>query len=189
MQYWINEKDIEPDTSLALYRCVVAWAADHSRYFIMTLQSGIYNHPEDEKRLCALGKVKTIPVSEPTELENQLFQEVITLVSSLGDLVELRVGEKTTKILQVQGIPNEELVRELTLQVAPDKAISGDTCPAEDLEMFIGDRRLYALSDYGRTQVLDVTTGEINSLHQTLRQNELDPSHIVPVPNDVYETQ
>jgi hypothetical protein len=92
-------------------------------------------------------------------------------------------------ILQVEGIPNETFVRELTSRTAPPKAVSGDVSPVEDVMIFIGERAIYASYDYGRTQVLELEDDELMNLQQTLKNAGLDPTHIIVAPPYVTDSQ
>ncbi|MEQ8963652.1 MAG: hypothetical protein RLP02_38065 [Coleofasciculus sp. C2-GNP5-27] len=182
MRYLIDERNLELDTSLAVYRTALTWAAARSEYFILSLQPGVYNNPEDETRLRALGKVTTIPIARATDSENLLFQEVVKFFSILTDTLQIRVKDRPTQVVQVRGTPDDAFVRELTRKEAPEKAISGDLCLAEDVELFLGKRRLYSLYDYGRTQILDLIDEELESIHQTFTRAGLDPSYLISTP-------
>jgi hypothetical protein len=189
MRYLIDERDTEPEISLALYKSILTWAAARSDSFMLSLQSGIYDNLDDETRLRALGKVTTFLAPEPTVSEIHLFQEVINIFSNLADIVQVRVNDRSTEVLQVRGTPDQMFVQELTRRGSPERATSGDLCPAEDVEMFVGDRRLYGLYDYGRTQVLDLTDEELESLCQTLTHAGLDPTYVIPAPPYITNSQ
>jgi hypothetical protein len=91
-------------------------------------------------------------------------------------------------VVQVKGTPNETFIWELTKSAAPPKAVSGDVCPVEDVKLFIGERLLYALYDYGRVQILDLTFEEFKNLNQTLKETGLDPSSVIPAPQYITDS-
>ncbi len=84
--------------------------------------------------------------------------------------------------MQISGASSQELIQALTEQAAPPRAVAGDLSPVEDILLFSGERTLYALYDYGRTQVLDLDNDELTNLRQTLEQSGLDPGVIVMAP-------
>jgi hypothetical protein len=176
-----NREDFE--TPLALYRFTLAWAAKRSDRFMLKLVPGIYDDPEDEARFRSLGQEKIIPIPEVTDadrlLRDALQNAVKLLTSTLAYRIPVEVIDAPTEIVQVQGTPTDVFVKELTRKRPPQKAISGELCPVEDLDLFAGDRRLYSLPDYGRVQLLDLADEELESLCQTLSQAEFDPTHLV----------
>jgi hypothetical protein len=85
-------------------------------------------------------------------------------------------------IIRVQGKADESFIQSLTSKGAPAKAVSGDVSPVEDVIVFIADRPLYASYDYGRTQVLELTQEELESLRKGLESQGLDSGRLIPAP-------
>jgi hypothetical protein len=184
MRYLIDDRNAELEESLKIYRVTLAWAMERGDRFIISLVPEIYDHPDIVTKISALGEEELLPIPPPTFEEN-LFIEI--LKSKLSNLTKLPIDihERPTKLLKIQGKPSAELIRELTTQTAPNKAIAGDLSPVEDINIFLGDRYLYILQDYGKTQVLDLNAEELTSLKQTLIKANLDPDYLVIAPNYV----
>jgi hypothetical protein len=98
----------------------------------------------------------------------------------------MRLGQVSTSeragSKRIEGMPGQMFVEELTWRRAPVRAISGDTCPVEEVVIFRGGRRFYACYDYGRTQVLDLTDEELADARSILRAASLDAGIIVRAP-------
>ncbi|HLO87002.1 MAG TPA: hypothetical protein VK203_18635 [Nostocaceae cyanobacterium] len=190
MRYLIDDWNAEPEESLALYRATVSWAARQSDYFVLSLQPDIYDSQFLLTKICALGEVERVPVPEPTPEENLFAKTIKELFHPIANVLEVRFHQRPTELLKVYGKPSEDLITELTTRQAPERAIAGDLCPVEDVEMLIGDgetpsvadRCIYILNDYGRTQVLDMTSEEMESLQEHLLSAGLNPSRLVLAP-------
>jgi len=170
MRYLIDERNTEPATSLALYRATLAWASTQGDRFLLGLQSDIYDDPDDLAVLRALGQVAPVP---PTRAPSTGGQPVTTPVALPADL------------FRVEGVPGEAFVHELTRKQAPARAIAGDLSPAEIVLIFNSNRILYGLYDYGRTQALDLSSEELESLSCALERAGLDPAYVIAAPNYV----
>jgi hypothetical protein len=168
MRYLIDQRRVEPETAQALYKIVLAWAADRGNRFIIRLQRGIYENPEDAARLLALGEATASYGEAPKDF--------------IGRIIA-RVFPPPTDMVQVEGVPNKEFVHELTHRDVPSKAVSGDLCPVEDLTVRQGERILFGSYDYGRDLVLDLSAEELDSLGATLDRAGLDPSRVVVAPS------
>ncbi|HEV8580957.1 MAG TPA: hypothetical protein VGX68_17970 [Thermoanaerobaculia bacterium] len=156
------------ETALALYRQTLAWASALGDRFLLRLQISAYEDSSDVTRLCALGKATAVPAAVPPK--------------RFPDRILSKLFPNPTDIVEVEGAPGEAFVRELTLKPAPPGAVSGDLSPVEDITVFIGPRRLYSLSDYGRDQVLDLTAEELEMLRRTLSQAGLKQESLIPAP-------
>ena len=101
---------------------------------------------------------------------------------TLLDRILARLSLKREESVQVTGKPDQAFVEALIRTEAPPKAIAGDVCPVEDLILHMGERALYAIYDYGRDQVLDLTEEQLESLRNELRRANLDPNRVRPAP-------
>ena len=155
MRYLIDETNLGPEGSLAVYRLTVGWAAARGDRFVMLLERGVYDDPAELSRYTGLGK--NLPTDDPR----------------LVDLIRVE-GELSTSV-----------VRELTRTGAPARAISGDVCPALQVTILVCDRTLYGCYDYGRTQMLDITNDELEDAKRTLVSGGLDPGVLTPAPRYV----
>ncbi|HBE17710.1 MAG TPA: hypothetical protein DEG17_19425 [Cyanobacteria bacterium UBA11149] len=183
-QFYLRDKKDDLETLIALYQVTIYWAANRGTRFILSLIPGIYDKPEDEARLCSLGKVTIVPPRELTDTEKFIAQELMNACDKIvqelsGNKLELSTFSIPTKVVQVQGTPDEIFAKELTCKRPPQKALSGELCPVEDLEVFVGDRCLYRSSDYGTMQIFDLTEEEHESLLQTLKEADIDPTYLV----------
>lgn len=168
MRYMIDEQDLEPDTSLMVYRVTIRWATSRGDSFELNLQRDIYDDMDDVKRFCKLGTVTPLPpLSTPDSFFSRVFAKIF------------RISED---IIQIKGNIGDDFIDALTDKPAPRKAVSGDVSPVEDVKVLIGKRILYASYDYGRTQVLYLNFQELKSLRQALKKAGLDPSCIVKAP-------
>lgn len=152
MRYLVDEKELEPEDSLATYQLALAWAVPRSDRFVLLIEPEAYDDRAYLLRLYALGNATT-----PED-------------SRLDDMV------------QVTGIPGAALIQELTRKQSPPNATSGDLCPVQQATLFQGERRLYACYDYGRTQILDLTLAEADDLRPTLEQKGLNGGILRPAP-------
>jgi len=84
--------------------------------------------------------------------------------------------------LAAQETPDAFFVEVMTTRTAPGGAIAGDYAPVEDLALYDGDRRLYSCSDYGRTQLLELTPEELDELRDALAREGLPGDVLVPAP-------
>ena len=182
MRYLVDESNLDTEISLNLYRLIIRWVADHSDRFVLSLQSGIYSDPEDERRLRSLGEVMSEPEPETTLEDQSLFSCIVNIFEPIQNFVDITVNREAFEIIKVRGIPSNAVVEELTRQGAPQKAISGDLSPAEDIEFFIDQLCIYGLYDYGRTQVLDLTDSELEEFRRILVAADIDPKVIIEVP-------
>ncbi len=82
----------------------------------------------------------------------------------------------------VEGAPSDELARAMTEIPVPAQAISGDLCPVRVLELLERSRRVYAVIDYGRDQVYELTDQERDDLLVALGPVGISPGHLVPAP-------
>jgi hypothetical protein len=156
LRYMIDERNTTAETSLALYRTAVAWAARSGRRFEMRVERNRYPDPEEARRLTALGETTPAP-------DQQLF------------------GRPSGAVF-VKGVAGEDLARELTQFPAPADDLPGDVSPVEDVSIYLGERRVYAAFDYGSTQLFELTEDELEDLRQTLTDHGLDPAYVVPAP-------
>lgn len=168
MHYLINEQDAEEAIALAQYHTVLRWAAGHADRFLISLQRHIYDDPGAIVRFSRLGEVVTTPNGEASANVTQ------------RSLAKLFKG--ASESLKISGVPSQELILALTEQTAPPRAVAGDLSPVEDILLFSGERSLYSLYDYGRTQILDLNEHELVGLRETLRQAGLDPAVVVVAP-------
>jgi hypothetical protein len=155
MRYLIDEKNTSPETSLALYQITLAWAASAGDRFVLGLHDEIYDNPDDFSRLTKLGQP---PLAPPLAIPGIVYAE---------------------------GVPGPPLVEALTCRSAPARATAGDLCPAEIVLIYKGERTLYALYDYGRTQLLDLTPQELDQLRKTTSESGHDPASFIPAPPEV----
>jgi hypothetical protein len=168
MRYLINEPDADEAALLALYRAVIAWAATHADRFVISLQRDIYDDPDTAARFSRLGEIVTAPDADSPK--------------GLTEQIRARLRRRSPDDVQIIGTPGAEVIRALTEQAAPRRAIAGDLSPVEEILLFNGDRAVYALYDYGRTQVLDLDEHELTSLRETIGQAGFDPTIIVAAP-------
>ncbi|HEX8227706.1 MAG TPA: hypothetical protein VF826_00140 [Chloroflexia bacterium] len=168
MRYLIDTKDLDPQTELAVYRLALAWAATRGERFTLSLQPGVYDNLEDVERLYALGEVEPVVPSEASS-------------DFLGRLLS-KVFRRPEETVLVRGNINEAFVRELTRISAPDRAISGDVSPVEDVQALAGERVLYGVYDYGRDQVFDLTDEELESVREALEDAGIEPTILIAAP-------
>ena len=168
MRYLIDDRGVEPEIALALYRTTLVWAASRAGRFQFSLRPSMYKSPEEVQRFYGLGTVVT-PISP--KVPRTLFGWILA-----------RLLPQREESVQVTGQSGLAFVKALTWAEAPPKAIAGDICPVEDLILYVGDRPLYAVYDYGRDQVLDLTEGELESLRNELQRANLDPNRVRPAP-------
>jgi hypothetical protein len=168
MRYFIDEGEIDEATALALYRAILRWAAARADRFVLGLQRNIYDDPDELARLLSLGVSGSAPGSGvPPDLVDRIRQKLF---------------KGSSKAVQIEGTPNEELIRALTERAAPPLAVAGDLSPVEDILLLKGKRAFYALYDYGRTQMLDLDNHELESLRQTIQQAGFDPAIVAVAP-------
>ncbi len=102
-----------------------------------------------------------------------------------------RLGQPSSSPLVPPGMSGTEgplgpaFIAELTGRKAPPRATAGDLCPAEIVLVFAGGRTLYALHDYGRTQLLDLSDEELDEVRDALSRAGEDPARIVPAPGPI----
>lgn len=144
MRYVLRRTNLEHEDLLRLYHAFLAWGARNSDHFELGLNLGDYAEPDRAARLTALGTATEMP-AQPTLLGRML-------------------GRPELREVRVTGTPGESFVRELSTGIAPSGAISGDECPAEDLRLMRSGRTVYAIVDYGRDQLFDVTEDELAEL-------------------------
>lgn len=106
--------------------------------------------------------------------------EDLRSLSALG--VEKTSTARTSDEVNIEGIPSSLFVQALTCKQAPQRAISGDNSPVEDVVVFVDDRRLYGSYDYGRTQLLNLTEEEATTVKEMLHSLGLSPDVLVPAP-------
>lgn len=167
-RYLIDEHDLEPETELALYRTTLAWAAGRAERFVFVLQPDLYDELAQVKLLTSLGSVTFSP--EVRGSDNWISRNLAKLFG------------KSKERLQVEGSPNDTFVQILTSMTAPPRAIAGDLSPVEDVEIFIGGRIIYRLSDYGRTQILELDNEELDNLRQVLEAAGLNAERVILAP-------
>lgn len=152
MRYLIDDHELEPDTSRAIYRVVLTWAAVRSERFVMGIDPSAYDEPGELSRLIALAVHPPAPVpSDP-------------------------------RTVRIEGVPDEHFIQILTTREAPPGAVAGDLSPCEDIELYRGTRILFACYDYGRTQMLTLEGSECQELRETFRRQSLDPTVLKPAP-------
>jgi hypothetical protein len=130
---------------------------------VLHVHRGHYTDPNHVRRLLALGRTTRFP-----PVRTGLLRSILGLRPE-GPLV-------------VQGVPTQTFITELTERRAPPRAVAGDLSPAEDVELIVGDRILYASYDYGRTQVLELDAAELSDLRSALSASGLDPDAVVSAP-------
>jgi hypothetical protein len=167
MLYLIDQRDAEPEMSLALYRAALGWAVLRGTRFVIHIQRAVYEDPKEVARFSALGDVTKVSSDLPPDLFGRFAAKLF------------RSG---SDIIQVEGIPSAALANELTRTAAPAKAVSGDLSPVEDVLIFEGDRALFASYDYGRDLILDLTDEELKTLRQTLLEAGLEVERVIPAP-------
>jgi hypothetical protein len=151
---------------LAVYRTVLAWAAAQSDRFVVCLVPNVYGDP------ALLGRAREVPPDvEPAGIVGRILRELADPCS----------------VVELEGRPGKDFVRAMTGHAAPARAVAGDSRPVEDVLLLAGDRTLYAAYDYGRTQILEITPGELDDLHGRLVRAGLDPGAIAPAPPYVSE--
>jgi hypothetical protein len=79
----IDEAHLDPEVSLKIYQALLAWAAGQGSRFEITLQTSIYDSPDDLRSLRALGAEKLLPARMPDELQIEgkpgaLFVQALT---------------------------------------------------------------------------------------------------------------
>jgi hypothetical protein len=153
MRYLIDDRDADEAAARALYRTLIRWAAPHADRFVIGLQRAVYDSPDDVARFTALGTVD-----------------------------DEREGSRDRDAVQIRGTLTEDAIRALTEHATPARAVAGDASPVEDVALFNGDRRIYALYDYGRTQMLDLDENQLASLRETLERAGFDPAVITIAP-------
>jgi hypothetical protein len=168
MRYIVDEKDMDFDISLRYYRAIIAWVTMYGDCFILSIKPDDYDNPVYVSRLYALGQILDI-----SNLQDVDYKKAKLIKNIFG---------RSSETVQVIGIPTSQFLKEMISKPAPPKAISGDIIPVEDILIFKSNRILYISNDYGRSQVLDVSNEELNSLLQSIKQAELDPARIVPAP-------
>ncbi len=115
LRYMIDERNTTWETSLALYRAAVTWAARRGGAFEIRMERNRYPDPDEARRLTDLGETTPAP-------EQQLF------------------GRPSGAVF-IRGVAGEDLARELTRVCAPANDLSGDVSPVEDVSIYLDDRR------------------------------------------------
>lgn len=167
MRYLIDQSALEPNETFSVYRALLAWAMAKADRFIMSLQHDIYDEPGDEERLRQLGESETID----SRVEEGFLARKIS-----------RLFHRPGIVVRVTGTPGEEFFKELTRKGAPARAVAGDVSPAEDFELFLGDRLMLGCYDYGRDLLLDLTEEEKQELSTQLEQAGVDSKIVQAVP-------
>ncbi|HLP90942.1 MAG TPA: hypothetical protein VK184_20455 [Nostocaceae cyanobacterium] len=188
MRYLINDSPAEIEERLILYRTVLSWAVRQSESFLLSLQPHIYDE-ETLNQISALGKVELIQLPQPNNTENLFMGIVKNLLRPLANKINIRIHNPPSQLLKIQGKSSENLINELTIRQAPTQAIADDLCPVEDVELFLGKHTLYTLRDYGRTQILNLTTDELTNLQQTLMNADLNIDYLVLAPKYINDTE
>lgn len=179
----------EFETRLAVYRVTLAWAARKSDSFVIKLIPGIYDSSEDQAELCLLGKVTIIPQSssDSTEINSDVIatnlQNAVKQFATLANNITLNVGEIPKQIIEVKGKPSDQFVQKLTQTLPPQKAVTGELCPVEDLDLYVGVRPILRLRDYGSIHSIDLIDAEAESLRQALLHTHLDPTYLIESPH------
>ncbi len=107
-------------------------------------------------------------------------QEDLRSFSALG--VEKTSAARTSDEAHIEGTPSSSFIQALTSKQAPQRAISGDNSPVEDVVIFVDDRPMYGSYDYGRTQLLNLTKEEAVAVEEMLHSLGLSPDVLVPAP-------
>ncbi len=178
----------ELETRLAVYRVTLVWAASRSDSFVMKLIPDIYDIPEDEAQLRSLGKVTIISQSssDSTDINSNAIattlQNSVKQFATLAENITLNVGEIPKQIIEVKGEPRDEFVQKLTKTLPSQKAVTGELCPVEDLDLYAGTRPILRLRDYGSIHSIDLIEAEAECLRQALLHTHLDPSYLIESP-------
>lgn len=188
MRYLINDCHAEIEERLKIYRTVLSWAVRQSESFLLSLQPDIYDQ-EIVNRICALGKVELVNLPQPNNTENLFMGIVKNLLYPLANKINIRIHNPPSQLLKVHGQPSENLIHQLTIRQTPTQAIADDLCPVEDVKLFLGKHHLYTLQDYGRTQILNLTTDELTNLQQTLINANLNIDYLVLAPKYINDTE
>jgi len=135
---------------------------------VLQLDRDIYDDPAELALLTALGTAHSVPAEPATE--------------GLVDRWLRRALTSRERLVRVEGTIRAGVIQTLLKGTAPARAIAGDDSPAEAIEISREGRVIYALYDYGRTQLLDVTAEELEELRRELTRLGLDPALLVPAP-------
>jgi len=160
-RFLIDEAGLDDGMLRLIYRALVTWATERGDRYELTIQPGLYRDPEELRRLERLGTVAAVrqgggPVA------HWLAQ---------GHDVEQQVSGHDMDLLRI------ELLRETT-SVEPR---SSELSPVEDARVFAGQRVLYSLHDYGRTQLVSGSDEEIAEVRARLAADGAGDA-LVPAP-------
>jgi hypothetical protein len=137
-RYQVDTRNQEMETSLNIFRALFRWAAERGDRFELLCETGVYDDPQQVERLRALGET-TMAMGSGNALE-RLFA---------------RVFDKGC--ILIRGTPGPNLIPEITNNVAPERAISGDESPVESIVIYRGKQDLYVSYDYGTVQIVNLT--------------------------------
>lgn len=152
MWYMIEQKDLELPVLLTMYQVSIAWASKRASRFRLWIEPDMYDRTDDLHRLASLGHQ------------------------------EGEAGQSGSKELRISGVPNPVFQSELTRNTAPEKAVSGDICPVERVEITQSDRVLFGCYDYGRDMTFDLNSEELQELRGVLGSAGVDPERVVVAP-------
>lgn len=96
--------------------------------------------------------------------------------------VEKTSTARTSDEDHIEGTPSSSFIQALISKQAPQRAISGDNSPVEDVVIFVDDRPMYGSYDYGRTQLLNLTKEETTVVKEMLHSLGLSSDVLVPAP-------
>lgn len=157
-RYIIEDVELDPDRARSLYQAVLAWAAGRGERFVLHVRPADYTKEDELQRILALGGRK-LPLGE-------------------------HPGSRDA--VQVEGQVDSGVIESLASMDVPERAIAGDLSPVEDLQILQAGRTIFAVYDYGRTQVLDLDYHDVLELKRFVAELRLDPDRIViPAPKYV----
>jgi len=153
--FLLEDARLDDETARQVYKTSVGWAAEFGSRYELTLQPELYEDREALARLLALGVVSRIP-------------------SSSGRVARWLAADHDVEC-RVSGTDMDGFVRTMTDQTIAVRARSSELGPVEDAAAFDDDTRIYALFDYGRTQLVDGTDEQLTALRRRLADLSPEP--------------
>lgn len=160
--YQVDTRDLEPEESIGLFRRLVRWAAGRGDRFEISFQTGVYDDPNQVRRLRGLGQ--PLPPRRPGDALSRLFA---------------RMFDKDSEL--IGGVPGPAFVEEITGSAAPARVVSGHESPVESIVIFRGESPFYASYDYGTVQTLDLIDEEKQIAGPELESLGLHPARLLTV--------